>query len=89
MTNKTKIKAIIAATLFAVVTIVGYFNKKESPRDLTLSDLAVTSDANAECIKQEAPLEFMNTGRCFELTGTCHWMNEVLDNECDPYAFQY
>ena len=84
MTNKTKIKAIIAATLFAVVTIVGYFNKKESPRDLTLSDLAVTSDANAEC----PPLDNTgSTGTCFQLTGRCHWDPDGID--CNPYGFQY
>ncbi len=85
MTNKTKIKAIVAATLFAVVTIVGHFNKKESPRNLTLSDLAVTSDANAECIPQIH--NYMNTGICFQLTGNCYW--DPDEDQCDPYAFQY
>ncbi len=84
MTNKTKIKAIVAATLFAVVTIVGHFNKKESPRNLTLSDLAVTSDANAECQKVPNPTA---DGRCQFGMDFCIYA--IGYDECDPYRNYY
>ena len=87
MKKERIVKGVIAAAVFAAITIVGQFSMKDSPRDLTLSDLASTSDANAECVQWEEPYQYLNTGHCFELTGNCYW--DPDGTGCDPYAFQY
>ena len=88
MRKKKITKLVITVCTAAAITVVGQMTDKNESGNLTIGELAVTSDANAECIHSDYP--FMNTGICFELTGNCYWDPDADPFfGCDPYAFQY
>ncbi len=84
---KKKIFIGTAACLIAAMSFVGINASKADSKGVTLSDLVMTSNANAECITSS--IDALNTGGCSQLTGNCYWGAEYYTVKCDPYATQY
>lgn len=76
---KKKIKFGIAACMTVALSVVGYNSSKSNPSGVSLSDLVMTSEANAECAPTS---ESAASGKC--LTGAQICVFAVNYRECDP-----
>jgi len=71
-----------AACMIAALSVVGLNTNKTNSSNVTLSDLVMTSDANADCLPPSfGPAE----GRCFGYRICVFSMDVPGDRACDPY----
>ena len=72
-----------AACMIAALSVVGLSTNKANSSDVTLNDMVMTSDANADC----APYSDISAdGKCLGWLSnfsTCVWA--VGEYGCDPY----
>ena len=81
---KKKVLFGAAACMIAALSVVGLNTNKTNSSDITLNDMVMTSDANAEC----APYSDISAdGKClggwWSPWNTCVWA--VGEYGCDPY----
>ena len=84
---KKTIKFGIAAFMAVALSVAGYNSSNSNPSGVSLSDLLMTSEANAECI--QSSISELNTGGCSMLTGNCYWGAENYSVKCDPFAISH
>ena len=82
---KKKVLFGAAACMIAALSVVGLSTNKANSSDVTLSDLVITSDANADC----APPHWAADGKClgwWSNFSTCVWVIGEYEHRCDPYT---
>ena len=72
-----------AACMIAALSVVGLNSNKANSSDVTLNDMVMTSDANAECNPPSfGPAE----GRCFGGRICVYSIDVPPVKRCDPYT---
>ena len=70
-----------AACMIAALSVVGLNANKTNSSNVTLSDLTMTSDVNAECVEPD----WFSEGKC--IAGwICIFSYGSGVNTCDPYS---
>jgi hypothetical protein len=83
---KKKVIFGAAACMIAALSVVGLNTNKTNSSNVTLSDLVMTSDANADC--NPIVLEYSADGKCiggwWSPWSTCVWA--YGERGCDPHT---
>lgn len=74
------LKLFGATVFFAVALCVSASVNVGESSDVTLADLANTTEANAEC---KPASSWSSDGYCYELSGNCYWNPGY--RMCDPW----
>ena len=81
---KKSIKFGIAACMAVALSAAGFNFSKSNSNGVSLGDLMMTSEANAEC----APSEYYSaSGRCLQTIQMC--VGAVGYRDCDPYKSSF
>ncbi|SEE38128.1 hypothetical protein [Prevotella sp. lc2012] len=78
---KKKVLFGAAACMIAALSVVGLSTNKANSSDVTLNDMVMTSDVNAEC----APPHWFGEGKCIG-GWVCIFSYYSGVNNCDPYT---
>ena len=82
---KKKVIFGAAACMIAALSVVGLNANKTNSSNVTLSDLTMTSDVNAECSQGSGLLPWFGEGKC--IAGwICIFSWDSGVNTCDPYS---
>jgi hypothetical protein len=84
---KKKVLFGAAACMIAALSVVGLNTNKTNSSDITLNDMVMTSDANAESSCGGQVLEYSPDGHCVFGYNFCIFSCGV--RECDPYTQYY
>ena len=71
----------VAALFVAALCVNGAINMDSNSNDVKLSDLATTTEANAECSDES----IMVTGHCSEFFDYCRLEPDRKELDCDYY----